>query len=102
VRQFSFRRLHRRRISKTDFLPVFFYFAEGFFRLFPDFYIGTREFLTSWISASLQLSVAKAITILRRKLQELFSEIRSCSSDHQTFYKQVRMVNFLDICERRS
>ncbi|CAK9220492.1 unnamed protein product [Sphagnum troendelagicum] len=77
-------------------------FEEGFLRLFPDFFIDRREFLTSWISASLQLSVAKAITILIRKLQELSSEIRSCSSDHQTFYKQVRMVNFLDICKRRS
>ncbi|KAH8966156.1 hypothetical protein BDL97_03G009600 [Sphagnum fallax] len=26
--------------------------TEGFLRLFPDFYIGRREFLTSWISAS--------------------------------------------------
>jgi hypothetical protein len=74
--------------------PGFFYFAEGFMRLFPASTL-EEDFLTSWISASVYtLSVAKAITILIRKLQELSSESRLCSSDHQIFYKQVRMVNF--------
>jgi len=74
--------------------PGFFYFAEGFMRLFPASTL-EEDFLTSWISASVYtLSVAKAITILIRKLQELSSESRLCSSDHQIFYKQVRVVNF--------
>jgi hypothetical protein len=101
-----FRHLHSRRISKTFFrlLQHCRRITETFSRVLLlcrriyDFFPAStfeEEFFTSWISASVHtLSVAQAITILIRELQELSSESWLCSSDHQIFYKQERMVNF--------